>query len=277
MSLFLYCRDMGLTWLREGRIPFAGADTLKDPFINNAAVKEPDGLVAVSEEEYRAELKSQYQALPEALSSLMTFEYFIEQAAQKRETIETQIRQRAIPDAISLSEKQQKSLTLLSLYERGDNPMLWQYHGDNHQGVVIELDQTHGFFTSKQYRDDPQLFTPVKYAQERPLKIREVHPFASLFTRGEQYQSEREWRVIRPVSVADKSIEYNGQTVYLHRMPAAIIKSVTLGAMISGELKESILSLMKSDLRYRHIPVYGCYLDATQYQIHRIQENQTNS
>lgn len=273
MSLFLYCRDMGLTWLREGRLPFVGADTLMDPFVSNAPVKEPDGLVAVSEEEYRAELKSQYNALPEALSSLMTFEYFIDQAAQKRASIESQIRQRSMPNAIALSEKQRKSLTLLSLYERGDNPVLWQYHGDNHQGVVIELDQTHGFFTSTQYRDDPQLFTPVKYAQERPLKLREVHPFSPLFTRAEQYQSEREWRIIRPVSVADKSIEYRGQTIYLHRMPAAIIKSVTFGAMMNSEVKQSILSLMKSDLRYRHIPVYGCYLDATQYQVHRIQEN----
>lgn len=273
MSLFLYCRDMGLTWLREGRLPFAGADALMDPFMTNAPVKEPDGLVAVSEEEYRAELKSQYDALPAALSSLMTFEYFIEQAAQKRDSIEAQIRQRSVPDTIVLSVKQRNSLTLLSLYERGDNPALWQYHGDNHQGVVIELDQTHGYFTSKQYRDDPQLFTPVKYAQERPLKLKEIHPFSPLFTRGEQYQSEREWRIIRPVSVADKSIEYNGQKIYLHRMPAAIIKSVTFGAMINRELKQSILSLMKSDLRYRHIPVYGCYLDATQYLMHRIQEN----
>ncbi|MFD2231652.1 DUF2971 domain-containing protein [Alkalimarinus sediminis] len=273
MSLFLYCRDMGLTWLREGRLPFVGADTLLDPFVTSAAVKQPDGVVAVSEEEYRAELKSQYDALPEALSSLVTFEYFVEQAAQKRESIETQIRQRSMPDAIRLTEKQRKSLTLLSLYERVDNPVLWQYHGDNHRGVVIELDQTHSFFTSKQYRDDPQLFTPVKYLQERPLRLREVHPFSPLFTRGEQYQSEREWRIIRPVAVADKSMESNGQTLYLNKMPAAIIKSVTLGAIIDNELKQSILSLMKSDLRYRHIPVYGSYLDATQYQLHRIREN----
>lgn len=273
MSLFLYCRDMGLTWLREGRLPFVDADMLLDPFVANGPVKEPSGVVAVSEEEYRAELKSQYEALPEALSSLMTFEYFVEQAAQKRASIEAQIRQRSAPDVISLSAKQRKSLTLLSLYERGDNPVLWQYHGDNHQGVVIELDQTHVFFTSKQYRDDPQLFTPVKYVQERPLKLKEVHPFSPLFMRGEQYRSEREWRIIRPVSVADKSIEYNGYKIYLHRMPAAIIKSVTFGAMINSELKQRILSLMKSDLRYRHIPVYGCYLDTTQYQIHRIQEN----
>lgn len=271
MSLFLYCRDIGLTLLREGRLPFVDADTLMDPFVINASVKEPDGVAAVSEEEYRAELKTQYQALPEALSSLVTFEYFIEQAAQKRESIETQIRQRSIPNAISLSEKQRQSLTLLSLYERGDNPMLWQYHSDNHRGMVIELDQTHEFFTHKQYRGDPQLFTPVKYAQERPLKLKETHPFSPLFTRGEQYQTEREWRIIRPVSVADKSIENNGQKIYLHRMPTAIVKSVTLGAMISSELKQSIQNLMKSDLRYRNLPVFASCMDAIQFQMHRIQ------
>ncbi|UZE95691.1 hypothetical protein [Alkalimarinus alittae] len=273
MSLFLYCKGSGLTWLREGRLPFVDADTLIDPFVANAPMKQPDGVAAVSEEEYRAELKSQYQALPDALSSLMTFEYFIEQAAQKRASIEAQIRQRSIPDAISLSAKQRKSLTVLGLYERGDNTMLWQYHADNHRGMVMELDQTHEFFTHKQYRGDPQLFIPVKYTQERPLKLKETHPFSPLFTRGEHYQSEREWRIIRPVSVADKSMDFEGQKVYLHRMPTAIIKSVTLGALMSGVLKKSILNLMKSDLRYRHIPVFGSYLDASQYQIHRIQEN----
>lgn len=272
MSLFLYCSDAGLTWLREGRLPFVDADALMDPFIANTLVKESEGAAPVSEEEYRAELKSQYQALPESLSSLMTFEYFVEQAAHKRDSIETQIRKRSVPDAAALSDKQRKTLTLLSLYERADNPMLWQYHGDSHRGLVIELDQTHEFFTAKQFRGDPQLFMPVKYAQERPLKLKDTHPFAPLFTRSEQYQNEREWRVLRPVSVADKSLENNGQKVYLHRMPSTVIKSVTLGAMISDGLKQALLNLLQSDLRYRHIPVFGSFLDATQYQLHRVPE-----
>lgn len=271
MSLFLYCSDMGLTWLREGRLPFVDAESLQDPFILNSPVKESDQVTPVSDEEFRAELNDQYRALPESLSSMMSFEYFQSQAIQKRTSIETSIRQRSQPEPLNVSAKNRKNLTFVSLYERADNPMLWQHYGANHQGFVIELDQTHEFFTAAKYHGDPQLFKPVKYGQERPLKLKQAHPFSPLFFRSEHYASEREWRVLRPCSVADKSIDKGGLRFYLHRIPGSIIKSITLGALITDELKNKLLNLLKTDLRYRHIPVLECRLDATQYLIHRVE------
>ncbi len=271
MSLFFYCDDMGLTWLREGRLPFVDAESLQDPFIFNRAVKEPDQVVPISDEEFRAELSEQYRALPESLSSMMTFEYFQAQAVQKRGSIESSIRQRSQPIPLVIPEKTRNNLTFISLYERADNPMLWQHYGAKHQGFVIELDQTHEFFTGAKYHGDPQLFKPVKYDQERPLRLKQTHVFAPFFHRSEHYASEREWRILRPVSVADKSINKVGGRFYLHRIPANIIKSVTLGAMITDELKNTLLNLLKTDLRYRHIPVLECRLDSTQYLIHRIE------
>jgi len=271
VSLFFYCDDMGLTWLREGRLPFVGAHSLQDPFISNRSVKGLDQVVPVSDEEFRAELSEQYRALPESLSSMMTFEYFQVQAVQKRASIESGIRQRSQPQTLVIPEKTRNNLTFISLYERADNPMLWQHYGDNHQGFVIELDQTHEFFTAAKYHGDPQLFKPVKYGQERPLKLNKTHAFSPLFHRSEHYATEREWRVLRPASVADKSIDKAGSRFYLHRIPGSIIKSVTLGAMITDELKNTVRNLLKTDLRYRHIPVFECRLDATQYLIHRIE------
>lgn len=270
MSLFLYCGDRGLTWLREGKLPFVDAQSLGDPFLSNVAVKVSDQPVPVSDEEFRAELKAQYEALPESLSSMMTFDYFKEQAAQKRASIEAHIRQRSQPEALVLSAEQQKNLTLLSLYERADNPMLWQYHGAGHQGVVLELDQTHEFFTAKHYHDAPQIFRPVKYGQDRPLKLPDTHPFAALFHRSEHYATEREWRVLRPTSVAAKSLPLDDGIVYLHRMPSSIVKSVVLGAMMAPEQKEKIVSLLRTDLRYRNIAVFECRLDPVQYTLHRV-------
>jgi len=261
---------MGLTWLREGRLPFVDAASLQDPFVSNCTVKESDQVAPVSDEAFRAELSDQYRALPESLSSMMTFEYFQTQAVQKRASIEAGIRQRSQPETLVISEKTRKNLTFVSLYERADNPMLWQHYGAKHQGFVIEFDQTHEFFTAEKYHGDPQLFKPVKYSQERPLKLKQTHPFAPLFHRSEHYASEGEWRVLRPVSVADKSIDKMNDRFYLHRMPAGIIKSVTLGSMITDELKNTLLNLLKTDLRYRHIPIFECRLDSTQYLIHRV-------
>ena len=67
MSLFFYCDDAGLAWLREGRLPFVDAESLQDPFICSQSVKVPDQAVPVSDEEFRAELSDQYHALPESL------------------------------------------------------------------------------------------------------------------------------------------------------------------------------------------------------------------
>ncbi len=270
MSLFLYSNDMGLTWLREGRLPFVDAESLMDPFISNISVKEPDQAIPVSEEEFLSELKEQYLGLPDGLSSLMTFEYFQEQASHKRESINARIRQRSQPEAVMVSAQQRENLTLLRLYERADSPMLWQYYADDNRGLVIELDQTHEFFTAKQYHGDPQLFKPVKYGQERPLRLKQTHPFDPLFYRSDHFANEREWRVMRPAGVADKQINKHNSRFYLHRMPVSIIKSVTLGALITKGLKDQLINLLKTDLRYRHIPIYECRLDPTQYLLHRV-------
>jgi len=270
VSLFLYCSEKGLTWLREGRLPFFEAASLMDPFVSNMAVKLSEEPIAVSDEELRSELKAKYDALPESLSSLMTFEYFKEQALEKREIIETNIRQRSLPETSAISLKQQKNLTLLCLYERADNPALWLYHGANHQGMVIELDQTHEFFTGPQYRGASQMFRPVKYGPERPLKLKDTHPFASLFHRSENFANEGEWRVLRPVAVSDKKILVDENPVHLHKIPTSIIKSVTLGVAIAEELKEKLISLLKADLRYRNVPIMECRLDPTQYLLHRV-------
>ncbi|MFT5717346.1 MAG: hypothetical protein ACI9T7_001537 [Oleiphilaceae bacterium] len=270
MSLFLYCTEKGLTWLREGRLPFLEATSLMDPFVNNTAIKHAKESIAVSDEELRVELKANYDALPESLSSLITFEYFKEQALLDRGSIEAKIRQRALPEVNTISPKQLKKLTLLCLYERPDNPALWQYHGNNHQGIVIELDQTHDFFTASKYKDAPQIFLPVKYGSDRPLKLKDAHPFASLFQRGDNFSNEREWRVLRPITVADKMLQIHDSLFHLHSMQTNIIKSVTFGSVMEAELKEKLMNLLKTDLRYRHITIFDCQLDPTQYLLHRV-------
>jgi len=240
-----------------------------DPFVSNASVKQPENDTPVTDEEFQAELKIQYKALPHSLSSLLTFEYFEQQSQTKRESIETQIRLRSLPKASSIPFKQQDNLTLLSLYERADNPALWQYYGDNHQGIAIELDQSHKFFTAPHYKDAPQMFRPVEYSQERPLELKDSHPFISLFHRSETYAHDREWRVLRPAAVAEKKMMVHDHPVHLHRMPTGIIKSVTFGATMNYELKETLKKLLKNDLRYRQIPMMECCLDPTQYRLHR--------
>jgi hypothetical protein len=234
------------------------------------AVNQSDDAVAVSDEEFRAELKVQYHALPQSLSSLMTFEYFTEQSLKKRDSIEAQIRLRSLPEVSAISSKQQKNLTILSLHERADNPALWHYLGNRHQGMVIELDQTHVFFTAPQHKDAPQIFRPVKYGPERPLKLKDTHPFEALFHRNSNFASEQEWRVLRPAVVSDKIIRIHDDSIHLHRIPTSIIKSVTFGAAMKEKLKETLLNLLKTDLRYRHVPMMECRLDPSQYLLHRV-------
>jgi hypothetical protein len=266
MSLHWYCPENGLTFLRYGKLAFRSLNELNDPLLLDSALKRIDINTPITDIELRAELKSQYQALPDHLRAMVDLEYFIQQAMLKREEIEAQIHERSRPSAAFLSEGQQEVLAVLSLYESADSIHLWAQKANSHRGMMISFKSEVTDFFSLKYKEKPQRFGRVNYSNHRPI-VKSGQPLEPLFTRPECFANEQEWRLVRLKTVADKHLQLNDVDWFLYKLPFNQILSFTFGCQMNEAEINKIVTMVKSDLRYRHIALNRCFLDPLMYQL----------
>ena len=266
MSLHWYCPENGLTFLRHGKLAFRPLRQCDDPLLLNSVIKQLDDETPVTEAELQAELKQQYQALPDHLRAMVDLDYFTQQAMHKRGDIEAQILERRRPSAAFLSERQQDAIALLSLHQSPDALALWERKANNHRGMMISFKSEIPDFRLPKYKDKPQRFGQVKYSDQRPL-YKSGEPLDPLFTRPECFSEEQEWRLVRLKTVADKQLQLNGIDWFLYKLPFTQITSLTFGCQMNEAEIEKIVSIMKTDLRYRHIALNRCLLDPLMYKL----------
>jgi hypothetical protein len=268
MSLFLYLSvDAGMTLLREARLPFRVLEHLHDPFVSNHALKAEVARQSTSQQEIEVEIRRQFQALPDHLAGLVTLEYFREQMLAQRETVEASILARQQrPDVEMLAAPQRQALTVLRLFETPTNPVLWEYVGDHYRGMVVELDVQEPTLTAPLYQDKPQILRPVQYTDERPVKGG-TDKFPSLFHRPKAFAAENEWRLLRPRTVADKTIERDGETLFLHPVAPRVIRRLVFGCNVEADQRTRVTKLLKHDLRYRHLLLQECCMDPYRYDV----------
>ena len=270
MKLYLYLSFRHLDVLRNSRLHFSGAVERQDPFeINRPSVRKAPEQTPISREEFQAELRRQYAALPAHMQSLVTEEYFCEQAAKKRPAIEKQMRQRQQPKTKKLPDpKKLESLALCRFFKAPDNPVLWERYGDNYKGFVVELDGGHSYFMHPKHKEQPQILRPVTYSDERPSVKARVQPFPSLFYRGEGWRSEDEVRLVRPKEAADKVAVAGGSEFFLFQFPPGLVKQVIVGCNASAEDRQQMKQLLSVDMRYKKVQQANLWLDPDLYALH---------
>lgn len=272
MKLYLYLSFRHLDVLRNNRLHFIGAAERNDPFENNrpAMSKTPDH-VPVSEEDFKAELRRQYTALPEHMQALVDEEYFYNQLRQKRPAIEKQMRDRKrpgggkkqLPDPTKLAP-----LALCRLFRSPVNPIIWERYGDQYSGFVIELDTRHPYFSGNRYKAQPQVLKPVSYSSDRPSVKARTQPFPALFYRPQPFEAEQEYRLVRARSTCDKETTLNGKTFFFYNFPPSVISRVIIGCNASDEDRKALMQLLSADLRYKKTPVDSLWLDLDLFILH---------
>ncbi len=270
MKLYLYLSFRHLDVLRNNRLHFSGAVERQDPFeVNRPSVRKAPDQTPISNDDFQAELRRQYAALPEHMQALVTEEYFCEQAAQKRPAIEKQMRQRQQPKVKKLPDpKKLESLAVCRLFKSPDNPVLWERYGDNYRGFVVELDGGHSYFMHPKHKEQPQVLRPVTYSNERPSVKARVQPFPSLFYRGEGWSFEQEVRLVRPKESADKVANAGHQDFYLFNFPPGLVKQVITGCNASPEDRKQLKQLLSVDLRYKKVKQANLWLDPDLFELH---------
>ena len=103
---------------------------------------------------------------------------------------------------------------------------MWAHYAEEHTGFVLMLDGSHDFFKG----NNPLLgFAKperVEYKSERPsTTIEEVTMSDIFFTKGSDWQYEKEWRYLKFLNDADKRHETpNTPSVELFRLPPKCYK-----------------------------------------------------
>jgi hypothetical protein len=295
VKLYKYCVAERIDVLRNGMIRFTPPSGFNDPFELAPSMGElvPRGwelacvehLLFRDEEEARAILAGErpcyalFSAVlqhiaPERLSGL-TVEAKMETVRAELPNIAVAVLAQAqawLPMVmqIQLSEKQ----GVLCLSEVPDNLLMWAHYADSHRGFVLEMDGAHPYFDQREDEDDLlRRAAPVVYVATRP-QIQPYNPShrehsqrntkAIFFTKGSEWEYEKEWRMVMPLERAADPV------LGLFQFPPDLVTGVIVGCRMPKEAHEALNALLADDDRYRHVALRGAFLDQDHYQLNII-------
>jgi len=143
-------------------------------------------------------------------------------------------------------------LGVLSLTEDPLNLLMWAHYGDEHRGIVIELDITHPslLMTTSGGREFATLCA-VRYTNKKVRGIpRPDTVIQTLITKSPEWEYEREWRFIRTINLLRKVSD----DVYVADIPPEAIKRVILGARFPAHRLPDVMKHIK-DGELKHVVV----------------------
>ncbi len=248
--MFAFISYQNLPLLKQLRLPFMTAAQLDDPYLVNTRVHRPGADQPLSDSEFREAMEKSYQALEPHIQAMVTFDYYVSQAQQKRGEIEKQIQRPKTPKQLGLASLDQYDKVMcLRLFKQIYLSGLWQSAGDNHEGLALQFDDDHDYFRQPSYASKPQLFSPLQYDDSRPDMPSKLQPFPALFRRPEHFAFEQESRLIRPLSVAEQSKD----GVLNCKIPKGLIKGIYAGLNCPDEVVTGLQALVKQDLQFRGV------------------------
>jgi hypothetical protein len=189
------------------------------------------------------------QSLPSGLATQLIDEVMA-QAAARAEANLAQSTQK-LYDALD------KNFGILSLSETPTNSLLWGYYGDGGYGFLIHFDPSHEWFWAKREdRDDFRHLRRVIYVSERlPKYVMEINGNDALYSKGIEWEHEKEWRIIRSFREAAVKLgpDQYGKDVLLFNIPPACIQSVVIGYRAKPEAVQKIREIVSQNPVLAHV------------------------
>lgn len=140
-------------------------------------------------------------------------------------------------------------LGVLSLSENPLNLLMWAHYGDEHRGVVVELDFTHpSLLRFSAGGNEFSHLCAVRYTKEKVCGAPTPdNVIQTLITKSPEWEYELEWRFIRTLNLLKKV----NDRVYVAEIDPKAIKRVILGARFPAErLPEIMREIRVNDLEH---------------------------
>ncbi len=151
---------------------------------------------------------------------------------------------------------------MFSLTETPDNPTMWAYYADNHRGFVFAFDEKHSFFNRRRGPND-EFYHLRKVLYSPPpggRTLLDLNGTDFFLRKGEEWSHEREWRILIPLTSADRVIGEGPDAVHLFRMPPDCITQVVVGARANQRDIDDLIQVSQSP-EFKHLKLQRVDLD----------------
>ncbi|MEY2521298.1 MAG: hypothetical protein QOF24_3057 [Verrucomicrobiota bacterium] len=165
------------------------------------------------------------------------------------------------------------NLGIFCLTEDPTNLLMWAHYADHHRGVVIEFDETHTFFNQRKGpQDDLRHFRKVNYTDVRPSVFLSLSDAIQVFyTKSCEWEYEREWRLITPLTDAAIQDENpGGPPIALFELPSEALVGVTTGCRIDHVMSFDLARLIRTNPAFQHVKFERVELDERRFDLHRL-------
>ena len=249
-----------LNWLKAGYLPMQSGTPLAYPFAQfDRWQLERQQQRPVSEEAMEEEWQRQYEALPEAVRGLLSFEHFRAQGGSIEADIRAAARRHQGGEQPHYDNGWQGQGRLLRLFASPVCYAGWRDLAQGFSGLAVALNSAHKSLASTKER--PSLLAPVRYGQAHRFKVSADNPFPGLLEDHASQADNQEWRLLMPA-----------KTTPQHRdkpaLPLArdLVRAIYWSVATPDEVVEGIRAL-KRDMRFRSVEL-GCITpDAHRWQL----------
>ncbi|MCK4415461.1 MAG: DUF2971 domain-containing protein [Candidatus Eisenbacteria sp.] len=277
--LYKYLRcEIGISVLKDQVVRFTQPGALNDPFEMRPAVvgyDSPEAMDKQLEDIRPLALQEAYAAKSLTYRDRVTFEGFRRSTTGLWASIKEVMKQNAALDALEFWDRSlyllDRLVGILCLAEHRDSLLMWSHYADQHQGVAIGLDSSHGFFNQTPVPEVPQFgkLHRVRYALDRPVcNLMDLKEFSLLLVKSAEWGYEHEHRMLLPLEGATRPRKKGDEfPIALFALPSDAIAEVVLGARMTDVNRGSILDILRTTAGYKHVRVYQARPAARRFEL----------
>lgn len=243
--LHLYGAGALLDWLKKGYLPLASGVALAEPFVRHDQWSR-NADVPLAPEVLERQWQLYYEALPDAVRGLLSFEHFRQQGGPIEEEVREAARRQQQPQQQSYDLGWLGQARYLRLFPSPACFLAWQELGDGFSGLAIELDSGHAGLASTKAR--PTVLAPVVYGGPYRAMMTASNPFPGLLEDHPARQDNQEWRLLMMAKKV-KTVE----SVPVLPIPRGLVTGLYWSTTTPQEIVDSARTLASQDMRFRGI------------------------
>jgi hypothetical protein len=274
--LYKYLPSARLDVLTHGMIRHTQPSALNDPFEVRPYVSSlaPHEYADRSLTEFLPEEVSKvYDGLPQQVRALIPMSRLMPIAERFLDTQRPAIH--AFYEQITpmirglLYTKLDELIGILSLSEVRDDLLMWSHYAECHAGLVVGFDPAHSWFRGQRAATDEfHHLRRVEYRDQRPHgPLVEQSGIEVFLVKSPHWAYEKEWRVIRPLRDASKTIVDADQRIHLFRFPPESVTEIILGSRLGPQQHAAIRELVAPGAQYEHVVVREAIPDEREFRI----------